>query len=93
MQNPTRTGLVELEAIMELLTDLEVAAVSTAETRPHLDEGDEFVDLQHLDQGVLRADGVKVHMGDVLPRKAVDARTWTQVVALLAVNSGTPTSA
>lgn len=87
MKKPTRNGLVELESIMELLTDIEAAAVSSAEARGQLVKGEEFVDLQKLEQGVLRADGVQQPTNDVLPRKAVTPQTWDRIVALI---KGTP---
>jgi hypothetical protein len=69
--------------ILDLLSDDEEARVSTAETAPHLEEGDEFIDLQELEEGVLVADGVKIHMGHVLPRKAVLADTWFEIRGLI----------
>jgi hypothetical protein len=72
------------ETILDLLSDDEVSRVSNAETKVRLEEGDEFLDLEQLDAGVRLADGVLVHMGSVLPRKAVHEATWQQIRALLA---------
>jgi hypothetical protein len=87
MKNPKRAHLVDLESIMELLSDIEAASVSTAEARGHLAEGDEFIDLRRIEQGVLRADGVQQPTDDILPRKAIPVQTWERIVALL---KGTP---
>jgi hypothetical protein len=76
--------LVERETIIDLLTDDEASKVSTIETAARLNEGDEFVDLDMLGRGIQRADGVPVHMGSVLARKAVHAQTWSQIAKLMA---------
>ena len=83
MKNDTRTEYMTRDAILKLLTDAEVASVSTAETAERLPEGDEFVDLKQFDQGVRRAAGSATPMGRVLPRKAVHEQTWNKIVALL----------
>ncbi len=84
MKDPTRAGFVQRETIIELLTDDEASQVSKAETAVKLTEGEEFIDLQRLDRGVRRANGVLVHMGNILSRKAVHERTWSTIVKLLA---------
>jgi hypothetical protein len=71
------------DGILNLLSDDEVARVSTAETPAHLLEGDEYIDLGQLEKGVRRADGVATPMGRVLPRKAVHELTWSKIVAQL----------
>ncbi len=76
--------LAQREEVLDLLSDEEVSQVSRAETAAHLAEGDEFLDLQRLGDGVAIADGVRVRMGLVLPRKAVSERTWQQILELLA---------
>lgn len=79
------------DRILKLLSDDEVARVSTAETKKRLDEGEDYVDLERLELGVRRADGVPPPMHHMLPRHAVSARTWTQIVAQLsAPATGTP---
>ncbi len=84
MNPETREGLVRRESIIELLSDDEVAKVSTAEGSGHLSHGDEFIDLSRLDRGVRQADGVVIPMANVLPRAAVDEQTWAKIVELLA---------
>jgi hypothetical protein len=77
------------DGILNLLSDDEVARVSTAETPPRLLDGDEYIDLGQLEKGVRRADGTATPMGRVLPRKAVHELTWSKIVAHL---GGPPTS-
>ena len=84
MKNDERTAYVTRDSILKLLSDDEVARVSTAETVARLPDGDEYLDLEHLDQGVRHAGGTGVPMGRVLPRKAVHADTWVKILAQLA---------
>ena len=78
------SAYITRDAILALLSDVEVASVSTAEAAPGLAAGDEFIDLVHLDKGVRRAGKPAVPMGEVLPRKAVRAATWSAIVKQLA---------
>jgi len=78
-----RTELVARDGILNLLSDDEVAAVSTAETAPRLTDGEEYIDLEQLDQGVRRALGATAPMGHLLPRKAVHEGTWRKILARL----------
>ena len=70
--------------MLKLLSDEEAASVSTAETAERLDDGDEYVDLGHLEHGVRRAREPRAPMGRVLPRKAVRESTWLKIVEQLA---------
>lgn len=79
-----RDSYVTRDAILKLLSDDEVASVSTAETAPRLLDGEEYIDLEQLDGGVRRAILHLPSMGSVLPRKSVQSDTWTKVVAELA---------
>ncbi len=58
--------------------------MSTAETAVRLLDGEEYVDLGQLEQGVKRAAGTSAPLGRVLPRKAVHELTWSKIVAQLA---------
>ena len=61
-----RAELVVRETILKMLSSEEVARVSTAESASRLSEGEEYLDLEHLDQGVQRAQAAtKVPMGQV----------------------------
>ena len=84
MTDAKRTEQVTRDTIMKLLSDEEMARVSTAETASLLGEGQEYLDLKHLDRGVQRASAAtKVTMAHVLPRHAVRNETWTKVIAQL----------
>ena len=84
MTESKRAEHVARESILKLLSSEEIARVSTAEAASQLSQGEEYLDLEHLDQGVKRAQGTtKVSMGQVLPRSAVGAETWIRILAQL----------
>ena len=75
---------VTRDTILKLLSDEENARVSTGEAAARLNEGAEYLDLQHLDRGVQRAKtGSQAPMGHILPRSAVAAETWSNILARL----------
>lgn len=77
-----RAEFVTRDAIMKLLSDAEVALVSSREDGPKLRVDDEYLDLQHLDQGVRRMSGDStITMGEVVPRSAVLPATWDELCA------------
>lgn len=84
MTNAKRTEYATRESILMLLTDDEVAKVSTAETALVLAEGAEYLNLEKLGEGVSRADGETVPIGQVLPRAAVAPATWSKILSELA---------
>ena len=71
------------DAILMLLSDDEVASVSTSETALNLPEGSDYIDLEVLELGVQQAAKGKVVMGRVLPKAAVHAKTWTRILEAL----------
>ena len=93
MQTDNRADHVTREHILGLLSDLEVAKVSTAEPASKLADGEEFVDLERLSSGVQCAHGAGTPMGRVLPRKAVHQETWTKIVTQLQVRNAAVKSA
>jgi|SRR5450432_1710393 len=82
MNNEKRSEYFTREGIMELLSDDEIARVTTAESARSLSEGDEYVDLEQLDQGVRTATKgtVSLPMGRVVSKGAVQERTWNDIV-------------
>ena len=87
MKAENRTEYVTRDTILRLLSDEEIARVSTAETAAQLKDGDEYVDLRTPDEGVRRARGkATAPMGYVLPRKAVREHTWEQIIGLLSAH-------
>ncbi|MBI5067313.1 MAG: hypothetical protein HZB56_03665 [Deltaproteobacteria bacterium] len=71
------------DAILGLLSDVEVARVSAAEGAPGLVQGDEYLDLDRLDQGVHRAAGPTARAGSLLPRKVLADDTWDLILSRL----------
>jgi hypothetical protein len=86
MNSHKRIDYLTRDGVLKLLSDDEAASVSNAESAQELAEGDEYLDLEHLDEGVRKADGLIVNMGRVLPRKAVHESTWSKILAV--VSSG-----
>jgi hypothetical protein len=78
-----QTEHVVRESILKLLSDVELATVSTEETNKRLLDGDEYLDLEKLSDGVLRAPGQVRPMGRVLVRRAVQDDTWNKILAIL----------
>jgi hypothetical protein len=78
---------VARDDIMGLLSDDEIAKVSTAETATALCEGDEYIDLEHIHLGVRSALGTPAKLGNFLPRKAVRSDTWSKILVQLASRS------
>jgi hypothetical protein len=78
-----RAQYVSRDSVLKLLSDEEVARVSTAETATRLVDGEEYLDLERLDLGIRRALGAHTPMGRVLPKKAVLETTWTKILAQL----------
>lgn len=80
-----RIEYVTRDVILKLLSDAEIAQASTKEAGRFLVEGDEYVDLGHLNYGVRRVHGsTQLALNDLLPRSAVAAKTWTKICARLA---------
>jgi hypothetical protein len=71
------------ESVLKLLSDEEVAKVSTAEAATRLLDGEEYLDLEHLDRGVQRAEKPALGMGGVLPRRTVHKETWSKILTRL----------
>ena len=85
MANSKGADHVTRNTILKLLSDEEVAQVSTAETTSELTEGQEYLDLEHLDQGVQCANSAtRIAMPNVLPRSAISSETWSKILAELA---------
>lgn len=70
-------------AILKVLWNDDIAGTGPAKIPARLQRGDEFIDLQLLEKGVQHALRLTAPTGGVLPRKAVQANTWLQIVAQL----------
>jgi hypothetical protein len=88
MRNGQRNRHLTRQGILNLLSAEEVASVTTAETAERLADGDVYVDLSRLEQGVRRARGDTTPISPVLPKKAVQEDTWKRILAHLAVLEG-----
>ena len=84
MQNQQRSQYLNRGGILKLLSDEEIAGVSRADTAARLSAGDEYLDLADLKHGVRQAPGTAMSMRHVLPKRAVDADTWSGILAQLA---------
>jgi hypothetical protein len=72
------------DAILQLLSDDELARVCNAECRPTI-EGEDYVDLAHPELGVLKAQATPLkHPENILPRSAVRDEIWAAIRAKLA---------
>jgi uncharacterized membrane protein len=78
-----RTDYIRRDLLLGLLSEAEIARVSNVEGEAALSDGDEYLDLERLDQGVMRIPGIRVPMGRVLPRKAMGEPTWHRMLILL----------
>ena len=86
MSTDPKAEFTTRQAILKLLSDDEIASVSTAESAASLAHGEEFIDLENLDHGVRSVDGENSLLGNVLPRKAVQEETWSKIVEQLAAS-------
>ena len=76
---------VTRENILRLLSDDEVASVSHLEATGRLLDGEEYLDLEKLGQGVRNDFGTSTtSMSHVLPRRAVHPATWDKILKLAA---------
>ena len=81
-----RADHIARDTILKLLSDEENAKVSSAEGSAGLAQGEEYLDLEHLDRGIQRADSAmtKGTIGHIVPRRAVHGETWSKILAQLA---------
>jgi hypothetical protein len=86
MNNEKRSEYFTRDGLMKLLSDDEIAKVTTTEAAASLAADDEYIDLEQLDQGVRTASAgmAPIPMGRVVARKAVKSTTWSEIVEHLA---------
>ena len=81
MNNEVRSSYLTRDRVMGLLTDEEIATVCSAQAEISLAEGEEFLDLKHLNLGVRRSgNATATPMGRVLPKKAICESTWLELL-------------
>lgn len=87
MNSHQRLDYLTRAAVLQQLSDDEAASVSNAESAERLKDGEEYLDLEHLDQGVRQAGVAIADMGRVLPRKAVHEATWNRILSVVGTAS------
>jgi hypothetical protein len=87
MKTDTKSQLETKDSILKLLSDGEVSKLSTAESATTLMDGDEYLDLDQLGQGLQTSRGMTQPMGSLLPKKAVHASTWAKIVETLSTGA------
>jgi hypothetical protein len=80
MKSNMQSEIITRESVLKLLSDEEVAKVCTAEATTRLLDGEEYLDLEHLDLGVQQAEKTTQGMGGVLPRRTVHKETWSRIL-------------
>jgi hypothetical protein len=69
---------------MKLLSDEEIARVSTTEAGTPLSDGEEYLDLKHCEAGMHSAKATTPPTGHILSRNSVREKTWNAILAILA---------
>ncbi len=85
MRDDRRNRYLTRSALLQRLTDEEVQSVTAAETSERLVDGDVYLDLTRLEQGVRRSRGDTTLTRPVLPKKAFEDTAWKNIVQHLAV--------
>ena len=88
--DPESKTYVTRASVMQLLSDDEVAKVSSAESSDPLSVGDEYLDLLHLDVGVQRAKEATIGTSHLLPKKVIHADTWGKILSHLEIPQHLP---
>jgi hypothetical protein len=80
-----RAEYVSRDTILKMLSDEEMAKVGTAESATGLKEGEQYLDLEHLDKGIQHAQASmsKLTTSHIVPRSAVRGETWSKILAQL----------
>jgi hypothetical protein len=77
--SPAFKAAVTRDTILNVLSDAEVAKVSTVEGGP---VSGEYVDLEHLELGV-QSGSAGVDSANLLAKSAVSPESWKKIVAML----------
>jgi len=86
MQNdPQVATYLTRDSILKLLSDEEVARVSTAESGAKLSPGEQYLDLERIEQGVRVATLTRdMSTANVIPKRSVGDETWHKILTKLA---------
>jgi hypothetical protein len=83
MTTPDRTNDSIRDRILKLLSSGERSSIESDETRQRLANGDEYLDLERLHEGVQRVRGASPPTGPIVPRKAINEDSWRRVLRQL----------
>ena len=83
MKDYERVTQITRETIVKLLSEDDVGGARVWGVVARLSAGDEYLDLEHLEDGVRRSSGTTVPMDYLLPKKAVRGETWGKILAHL----------
>jgi hypothetical protein len=70
------------DSIVKLLSEDQASRVS-APSLVRLSDGDEYLNLEQLDQGVQQSKGTSALVGCILPRRALTQYTWSKIMMLI----------
>jgi hypothetical protein len=84
MENFKKSEYELRDSIVKLLSDGEIARVSTTEAGTHLSDDEEYLDLEHCSAGIHRAKSKTSPMGRILSQNSVSEKTWNAILAKLA---------
>ena len=71
------------EALLNLLSEAEMAEVCDPRAVCRLAAGEEYLDVEEPTAGVQRSREGSLPQGRVLPRRAVDGHTWQSILAIV----------
>lgn len=75
------TAPLTRDALIALLGPDDVANIRAAEAAASLEEGEEYLDLNHLEHGVRRVSDHTASVTNVLPKRAISERVWQMLLA------------
>jgi hypothetical protein len=79
----SKPPLFDREGILRELWADPIAGTLWRAIPARLRKGEEYLDLQHLERGVQRAEAAMSPTGGELPRVAVEQRTWVRLLTYL----------
>lgn len=84
----TRTNRAATSAVLKLLSPGELAQIDDPHAVRKLAAGEEYLDLEQPTEGVKRAMEGGLPTGRILPRRAVEGRTWQRILGVVAPAGG-----
>lgn len=75
-------------AVLELLSPAELAQVDDPNAVRKLAAGEEYLDLEQPTEGVKRSTEGRAPTGRILPRRAVEGRTWQRILGVVTPAGG-----